>query len=52
MKITSALIAIVVGLVLVSPLGADTIHQTDRCHTDGEHFLNRVSSGSSSPPCR
>jgi hypothetical protein len=35
MKITSALIAIVVGLVLVSPLGADTIHQKGQVQANG-----------------
>jgi|HubBroStandDraft_6_1064221.scaffolds.fasta_scaffold1281239_2 hypothetical protein len=35
MKITSALIAIVVDLVLVSALGADTIHQKGQVQANG-----------------
>jgi hypothetical protein len=35
MKITFALIAIVVGLVLVNPFGADTIHQKGQVQANG-----------------
>jgi hypothetical protein len=35
MKITCALIAIVAGLVFVSPLGADTTHQTGQVQVNG-----------------
>ena len=35
MKITFALMAIVVGLVLVNPFGADTIHQKGQVQADG-----------------